>query len=151
MRAVTKVPDQRAALDDAYRGTDYAVLADPEVIFRVDATSPALAALLQNHGAQFAVLLTACNPFSRRQDGAQNALRNAELLRRIVATGARFVPAEARDPAGRWPIENGYFVFDIAPPTRDAWLVAFEQYAAVEVDASGMAGLVWHPEHRRDT
>lgn len=68
-------PRVEAALLAAYSDTDFVIRASPEIHVRAGQRSPELAALLQRHAVESAVLVTAFNPFSTPLSTGINRLR----------------------------------------------------------------------------
>ena len=72
----------------AYRSARYRVSTpEGDVLLRVDAVNPCVAALLAQANAPWAVFVTAHQPFSHPVSADENAARQAELLAWAIARG----------------------------------------------------------------
>ena len=81
----------------AYRSARYRVSTpEGDVLLRVDAVNPCVAALLAQANAPWAVFVTAHQPFSHPVSADENAARQAELLAWAIARG---MPATSRPRA----------------------------------------------------
>lgn len=103
-----------AELAAAYAATDFVVFdRSGNWTLRVGAAAPAIDALLDRHGADRAVIVTACNPRSVVLPEAENAARHAALKQMLVAQGRDFLEGEGRDPTGQWRAETECVVFGL--------------------------------------
>jgi hypothetical protein len=89
------LPLPRRPHDRAYRTSSYRV---GDVAFRLGRRTPALDATLHRLHASEAVLLTACNPHSRRMPSAWNA----RMMRALAAITRRRRVTAGESGAGRW-------------------------------------------------
>lgn len=138
-----------AQFEAAYRNTDY-VIHELETTLRIDASSPAVDALLREVGVRNAVFLTAWNPRSQSLSKAENEMRNNLLLKRIHQLGQyRVLAGEGRGRGGGWIPERSFLVLGM--PRRDANHLAdeFNQNAYVHYNARGVAKLVWRAPQGR--
>ncbi|WP_296228531.1 DUF3293 domain-containing protein [Ralstonia sp. UBA689] len=137
----------------AYRRARYRVdTPQGDVLLRVDAANPALAALLAQADAPWAVFVTAYQPFSRAVSVEENAARQAELLAWAIARGMPWLAGEGGPPENRtagtsnaWAPEPSLLLFIDDPAIADTLMLAFEQNAVVLCDAQGFCTLRWHP------
>lgn len=114
----------------AYQATTYRLLLEPRAIdLRIGQPAPALDAWLQAQGAPAAALLTAWNPRSLRLEPAENARRQAALLRRLQAAGLRHWPARHLADAGDWPAEDSLLITGLDRAQAQALAQAFDQNA----------------------
>lgn len=115
---------------EAYRGTDYAVFGEPELVLRIGEPSPGLDELLDAEGATTAAFITAANPRGKRRGAWENEIANAALVKSQNAAGFRCFEGEGRAPDRKW-VERSVLVVGI--PRADAVVVgrAFEQNAIV--------------------
>lgn len=97
----------------AYAETHYRVLHDSRLTLRVDRFNGALRDLHLRHGVDCSAFLTACNPFSRALDAAQNEARQAALLDELRRRGLRFLEGEGEHPANGWPAEASVLVLGL--------------------------------------
>lgn len=131
-------------LAQAYRRAIYRVQAGSgNLDLRVDRSHPDLAALLAARQATTAALLTACNPGSRLARPNRNASANALLVRRVRDAGLDFIPTEALDPDGRWPVEPGLLILGIECSRALDLATAFGQNAYLWIDTDGTPTLMW--------
>jgi len=93
--------------------------------------------------AGFAVFLTACNPHSQPLAPEDNAMRMADLQRRLRATTARWLDGHGAIPGEAWR-EPGLLVAGIPLASIDALARTFGQNASVHVRARGPARLRLH-------
>lgn len=129
----------------AYEATHFVVLTEPARSFVVGEAALTVAPWLASMGATRAVIITAWNPFSQPTSDADNAVRQDALCRAMLDAGARWLPAEGRDPTGTWRPEPSFCVLDPSAEIVDTWLVMFEQNAVVQLDNMTGCSLVWHP------
>lgn len=130
------------ALLDAFRRTLYRV--DDgwhRFVIRIGEPAPQVDALLAADGLDCAAFLTAANPLAKPLDAAQNALRNAELRRRVEAAGARVLAGEGRAEDGAWA-EPSFLVLGLSRAQADALADRFEQAAYVLLERSRPPELV---------
>jgi acetyl esterase/lipase len=88
-------------------------------------------------GAFFVV--TSDNPFSQPVGASRNERRRRELCELLEARGVRAVRSIARDPAGRWPDEEGFAVFDQTTEFARVLATAFDQFAYYDVSGDGVS------------
>ena len=134
------------ALQEAYRTTHYSVEAGPALAIRIGDHSPAADALLETHQARRALLVSACNPFSEAGSETANQLRHCMLETAIRSLGPPALPAEGRDPTGKWPPEASLLVIGATPAQELQLLRDYEQHAAVLLQHGHPAELVYHPD-----
>lgn len=130
----------RAALDAAYRRTDYrGTVAGQPVVARVGARCPPLDAIA---GAGWA-WITAANPGSRPLTAEENAIRMGGLALRLQESGYRSWPAESAADDGGWPVEPGLFVVGLSRESARSLAVEFGQNAILWSDGVNPAQLEW--------
>ncbi|MDR5783277.1 nitrile hydratase accessory protein [Caballeronia sp. LZ065] len=137
-----------AATLDAYRAAIYRIDATPAIDMKIGVTNPALIALLEEHGADTAVFVTACNPFGHLLPPDANATRQRALAARIAQSGLRALSGAGIDPLHVWAAEDSLLVLGATQATADALLTEFEQHAVVMVDRAKPPHLLLHPGHR---
>ena len=121
--------NHRSRLEAAYRATTYRVRAPAGAIdVRIGASAPALDALdalLEAHGADTWIIITAANPASECLPAATNAARQAALQDELLAAGYPILPSDAIADAGDWPVESGFLVIGLnaagAEPIARRW------------------------------
>ena len=89
-------------LIEQYRDSDYVVFLEPELVLRVGEPSERLDRLLEVHGAQSAVFVTAANPRSEKKSAAQNAEAMSALDGMLEAAGYPRYPGEGRNEERSW-------------------------------------------------
>jgi hypothetical protein len=91
-----------AELLEAYRGTDYVVFGEPELVLRIGEPNPDLDELLDAEGATTAAFITAANPRGKRRGAWENAIANAALVKSQNVAGFRCFEGEGRAPDRKW-------------------------------------------------
>lgn len=139
------------ALVAAYRATRYRVfLGDEAVTLRLHGPDEQTAALLADHDAVQAVLLTAWNPLSQPTPVLANERRQREL----TAESSRrwtVLEGEGRSLDGRWPAEPSLLILGIDLLAARTLANRFQQLAFVLIDQRGMAHLIaTDPDRQRD-
>jgi len=89
-------------LIEQYRDSDYVVFLEPELVLRVGEPSERLDRLLEVHGAESAVFVTAANPHSEKKTAAQNAEAMSALEGMLEAAGYPRYPGEGRNDERTW-------------------------------------------------
>ncbi|MDR5762168.1 DUF3293 domain-containing protein [Caballeronia sp. LZ035] len=115
---------------------------------KIGVNNPALIALLEEHGAESAVFVTACNPFGHVLPPEANATRQRALTARVAQWGLRALSGAGIDPLHVWAAEDSLLVLGASQQTADALLTEFEQHAVVMVDRANPPQLLLHPGHR---
>lgn len=130
------------SLIHAYRGTDFvAHLPQGECVLRVGVRNAAMAQLLKDHEASNASYITACNPFSRIFDQADNQLATLQLKSVISTMGLSIYPCDGRDPTGHWPDEPGLLILGAKRSKLRSIGRRFRQNAIIIVGRSGIPKL----------
>ena len=143
------LPPPLPATVAAYVATDYCIGdAGLTVVLHLGDPCERHAGWLGVHGVGSATILTAWNPFACLAGDANNAAAGRRLKRALDDSGLAVLPALNRDPAGLWPPEAGWCIFDLGSEALDRWLVRFRQHAAVRVAVDSDCQLVWHPAIR---
>ncbi|MDN5844335.1 MAG: DUF3293 domain-containing protein [Alcaligenaceae bacterium] len=133
----------RDDLDNAYRATHYHVFAEAPFILTIDQYSHALADLYARHGIDHCAYLTACNPYSRLLEAADNARRQAALGRASQRRGIILIDGSSRDPSGQWPAEAGILALGLGRHAACRLAARFGQNAIVYCGPSAIPELVW--------
>jgi hypothetical protein len=129
-------------LIQAYRGTDFvANLPDGECVLRVGIRNTAMVQYLKDHESSNASYITACNPFSRIFDQADNQRATIQLESVISAMGLTSYPCDGRDPTGQWPDEPGFLVLGVKRSKLRSIGRRFRQNAIIIVGRSGIPKL----------
>ena len=136
------------ALHAAYEDARYTIGGSRQVTLRVGDCSATLDLLLQAHGANRAVLVTAYNPFSEPTDVRANVLRQQMLREQLNNAGYQVIDAESDDPQGAWPPEQGLLVLGTDHQFDDTLLRDYEQHALVVARPDHPVALALHPGHR---
>lgn len=132
-----------SALAEAYLNALYRIDAAPALLIRIGQAHPELGQLHLHHHCRHSLILTACNPRSRRLRPAANARRMRALRQAIDALGFPGLPAMGLDPQGIWPDEASLWVPGL--PLASGLILArsFGQNALVECPEDTVARLVW--------
>ena len=111
----------------AYGETDYVVFGPKQFTLKVGHQSGELQELYQSAGVMSAAFITAWNPYSCQMPAEENARRNAELEVELKKRGYTAFVAIGRDPSGKWPGEDSFFVLGISPEISATLGIQFEQ------------------------
>ena len=141
-RAV-RTPVAAPDLAQAYRNALYRIDAVPALIVRIGQAHPDLARLHRQHHCRRSLILTACNPRSRRLRAAANARRTRALRQAIGALGFPCLPATGLDPQGLWPDEAGFWIPGMPQAPGLVLARRFGQNAFVECLDDTVARLIW--------
>ncbi|WP_157975990.1 DUF3293 domain-containing protein [Lewinella sp. IMCC34191] len=130
--------DERLAR--AYRNATYHV---NDLTLKIDEPHPAFDDLLDRHDADYYIILTAYNPFSKPLPRPVNEERHHTLLQFLDQLDWSYLPASGADPSNEWEEEIGVCLLD--PPRTQAYEIAriYEQHAIVEGVRRGKPALVW--------
>lgn len=139
-------PALSKALRQAYLTTHYSVCTGRALAIRIGEHSPAADELLDSHHAGRALLLSACNPFSKASSDTANELRHCVLEAEARSLGLPALPAEGRDPTGEWRPEASLLLIGTTPAQEFQLLRDYEQHAAVLLQHGQPAELVYHPD-----
>lgn len=126
----------------AYRETEYRVHGTPGFVLRVDAASAELLALHRRHRVASSAFLTACNPYSRMVDAAENEKRQRALAGALGARGFACLPGIGQHPTGGWPGEDSLLVLGPTLDEAQALGNEFEQNAIVWAGADAVPRLI---------
>jgi len=126
----------------AYRETEYRVLADPSFVLLIDCFSAPLASLHARHGVACSSFLTACNPYSQLADMALNVRRQQQLSADLQARGCVYYSGEGAHPSGSWPAEPSFLVLGLDRRKACALGQKYEQNAVLCCDAQAIPHLV---------
>ena len=118
-------------LIQSYLETDYHVDSEPPFVLKVGEASEALTQLLQRHQCDCAAYLTAFNPFSRNLGDADNAARQAALVKELAGRSLKFIGGEGQDCQGKWPGEASFLVLDLSLEASRALARKYEQNAFI--------------------
>jgi len=135
------MPDIEPELLRAYMNALYRI--EGATDFRIGEYSPELAQFHIACNATHSDFLTAFNPASKRLPAEENARRHTELGTRLDSLNARKVAAAGLDPAGHWPPEPGYLVFDLPVGDVIALGRAYGQNAIVRIGTDAVPRLIW--------
>lgn len=135
--------DHRAALRQAYLGTDYIVDTTPPFVLIIGEISAGLAALYAARGVDCCAYLTAYNPHSEPLSEATNALRQQALTRDIQTTGLDMIEGRGQHPDGAWPAEPSILVLGMHRDLACELGRKYEQNAIVLADSAARPELIW--------
>jgi acetyl esterase/lipase len=83
-------------------------------------------------------VVTSDNPYSQVLSDAENRARREELEYVLRSRGAEVRPSVASDPAGQWPVEMGFAVFDVSADFARTLARTFDQFAFYDVMPDGV-------------
>jgi hypothetical protein len=126
----------------AYRETEYRVLAEPPFILAVGIASSELTGLYQTRKVACATFITAFNPFSRELALDENHRRQAELAKELTRRGLGFVDGVGQHPSGNWPGEPSFLVFGLALEAAKSLGQSLEQNAIIWCGAECVPDLI---------
>lgn len=126
----------------AYRETEYRVHGTPGFVLRVDAASADLLALHARHRVTSSAFLTACNPYGRKLDSAENERRQRALAGALGARGFVCLPGIGQHPTGDWPGEDSILALGLRLDEAQALGDEFEQNAIVWAGADAVPRLI---------
>ncbi len=130
------------ALIQAYRETDYRVLAEPPFVLTVGMASLKLIRLYQAHKVACAAFVTAFNPFSQELTADENHCRQAELAKELTRRGLEFVEGVGQHPSGNWPGEPSFLVFGLKLEAAKSLGISFDQNAIIWCGADCVPDLI---------
>jgi hypothetical protein len=130
------------ALIQAYRETDYRVLAEPPFVLTVGIASQDLIRLFQAHKVACAAFVTAFNPFGQELTTDENHCRQAELAKELTRRGLEFVEGVGQHPSGNWPGEPSFLVFGLEIEAAKSLGQSLEQNAIIWCGADCVPDLI---------
>ena len=99
---------------EAYLTTEYQVSEPSRFVLLIGRRHYGLAALLASHeNRQCAAVLTAWNPFSKRQHKSENELAQKALVCELETRKLPHFLGHGADPLGKWPAEESRLVLGI--------------------------------------
>jgi Protein of unknown function (DUF3293) len=125
----------------AYRETDYRVHGEPPFTLRVGKASSALAASHKLHQVDCSAYITACNPFSVRDDLA-NTERHAALRRNLDRQRFAYIEGVGQHESNQWPSEASFLVFGLTLEAARAWGTRLEQNAIIWAGSDAVPQLI---------
>jgi len=126
----------------AYRETEYRVLADPAFVLRIAEASAELLDLYGRFGVSCGAFVTACNPYSAALADEDNRERQAKLERELRARSLRFLPGLGQHPSNEWPGEPSFLILALSLASARALGDRLEQNAIVWAGEDGVPQLV---------
>jgi hypothetical protein len=126
----------------AYRETEYRVLADPAFVLRIAEASAELVDLYSRFGVSFGAFVTACNPCSAALSDDDNRERQVKLERELRARSLRFLPGIGQHPSNEWPGEPSFLILALSLASGRALGDRLEQNAIVWAGEDGVPQLV---------
>lgn len=130
------------SLQDAYRATEYRVLAPDAFTLRIGTKSDALLDLYRYSGAREAAFLTAWNPFSVDASEEQNRSAQALLVERLAKIGATALPGLGIDPASGHPGEESVLALGVPRDVAIRIAQDFQQNALVWIGPEAIPELI---------
>jgi Protein of unknown function (DUF3293) len=126
----------------AYRETEYRVLAEPAFVLRISEASAELLNLYSCFGVSCAAFVTACNPYSAAFLDDDNRERQAKLERELRSRRLRFLPGIGQHPSNEWPGEPSFLILALSLASARALGERLEQNAIVWAGEDGVPQLV---------
>ena len=120
-----------SATVQAYRETEYRVLAEPVFTLRVGQASAELFAIHKLHKTDCSAFLTACNPYSQAFDAASIAQRQVGLAKELKQRSLAFEPGIGQHPGNGWPGEDSFLVYGLTLEAAKALGTRLEQNAFI--------------------
>lgn len=130
------------SLQDAYRATEYRVLAPHAFTLRIDTRSNALLDLYRSSGAREAAFLTAWNPFSVDTSEEQNRSAQALLVERLANLDATVLPGLGIDPTSGHPGEESVLALGVPRDVAIRIAQDFQQNALVWIGPDAIPELI---------
>lgn len=138
------LPARLRQLAAPYRATRYRVyLPTATEDVRIGAPAPAVEAWLQEHDADTAAILTACNPGSRLLASAANRRQQAALLHALHAMPHPLLPGCNVSEAHDWPDEHSLIIAGLSRGAARRLAARFGQNALVWIRCGAPAQLAW--------
>jgi Protein of unknown function (DUF3293) len=126
----------------AYRETEYRVLADPAFVLRIAEASAELLELYRRFGVSCGAFVTACNPYSAALSDDDNRERQAKLERELRSRSLRFLPGIGQHPSNEWPGEPSFLILALSLASARALGERLEQNAIVWAGEDAVPQLV---------
>jgi len=111
----------------AYLETEYRVHGPSGFTLRVGEASAELLAAHARHQVECSAYLTACNPFSRPTDDAENATRQAALVAAVERMGLVHEAGIGQHPSNEWPGEESVLIHGLSLEAASELATRFEQ------------------------
>lgn len=125
---MTEIPFE---LITAYKATNFTVLEPRAFTLRIGEHSAELQALYVELGVTCVGYLTAWNPFSAETSGAENAVAQQSLFRRLSLDGYPTLQALGVDSSEKWSSEESIFVPGLSLERAKSLGIDFGQNAIV--------------------
>jgi hypothetical protein len=133
-------------LEQAFRAAIYRVLLPGgDLLLKVDAPSPALATVLNVHGAASMAVLTAFNPQGQLRDKQLNCQAQQQMRRNLIEAGFQVLPGRNEDPTGQWPMEESFLVLGIPLSSAHLFAEHYDQAAFLWADATDATPRMYRP------
>lgn len=127
-------------LNAAYLVTEYAC---GRFVIKIGRRHPDFDDFLAREGFSTYAFITSSNPRSKVLSKADNLARGQELQLRIKELALDFMPAAAHDPTGKWLVEEGVFLFNVATEVLLELAATWEQNAVVVGVRGRVPRLLW--------
>ncbi|MEM9529930.1 MAG: DUF3293 domain-containing protein [Pseudomonadota bacterium] len=136
--------NQLEALKQAYEQTDYWVFA-PSGTFclRIGERSAKLAQCYRESQLNSAALVTACNPWHRRTDNADNLLTTDRLRVTLESLTQDVFDATNRSVDIKWPEEPSFLALGISRSKALRIAQEYKQNAVLWADSDAVPHLLW--------
>jgi hypothetical protein len=121
-------------LIDAYKKTNFDVLATPSFTLNVASYSADLKLLHERHRVESSCFITAYNPYSEELKPDQNSAAQHKLMETLLGLGFKVLEGLGSDPTGEWEGEPSFFVLGISILQSKALGNEFKQNAIVWCD-----------------
>jgi hypothetical protein len=130
-----------AELVQAMTETHYKVFADVPFTMHIGQPCPELKAIMAEHNALSAALITAWNPFSQRLSVKENNARQDELTTGLKKRGLVCIDGIGQHPHNEWPGEVSVLVLSLNREAAKVLARHYDQHAFVWVPESGIPEL----------
>ena len=125
-----------AGLIEAYKMTNFEVLAKPPFILKVGSHSAELKSLFADTKLETGCFITAYNPFSEPLSVEMNMDAQENLKQKLHGLGLPVLEGLGSDPSGEWEGEPSVFILGISCADAKNLGVEFKQNAIVWCDAN---------------
>lgn len=126
----------------AYLETHYHVHGDAPTTLKVGSFCQTLSALHAAADVDCSAFITACNPFSKQLDDADNARRQAGLAHTLRQRGLVILDGIGQHPTDEWPGEPSFLVLGLSLTDARSLGIAHSQNAIVWADADAVPKLI---------
>ena len=123
------------SLIEAYKTTNYTVLAAKRFVLNIDHKSDGLEDLYRRLRVQTSAFITAFNPYSKTLNIEENITRNEALKKELDEIAWAVVKGYGQDPEELWEKEESFLAFGITKEEAIKLGNKYEQNAILWCDA----------------